>query len=129
MPPRAGDGRAGAIPLALAPGSCAGPRRDRATSARARLVLVRALRLEGQLDQDREMVGADEALALDPAEPELGVEEDVMERPAHDRDPGVVGVEQAAPETRVYEPADALEQSGGVGPGDVVEIARHDRRL
>ena len=86
------------------------------------------LGVDGELDDDREVVAPDVAEPADLDEGEVVRVEHVVERVP---EPPVVGVErgeQAAPDAGVEEPGRPLEQRRRVAPGHVVEVAGDDDR-
>ena len=78
---------------------------------------------------DREVVRPDVAEHAKLDEGELGLEEDVVERPAQQRPVRVVGGIKTAPDARVEQAADLLEQPRRARPSHVVEVARHQHVL
>lgn len=79
--------------------------------------------------QERQMIGPDRRQHAQLLQPENGREEDVIERPAQKSPIGVEGRVEAAADAGIEETADLLEQAGRAGQGNVVQVARDDRRL
>ncbi len=78
--------------------------------------------------EDRKVVRAEARQDLHRDQPEVIRVEAVVERETQPRPPCVERVEEATPDARVEQAADLLEESAGVRPRDVVEVAHHDRR-
>ena len=73
------------------------------------------------------MIAADVVQAAQVDQPEVVRVEEVIQREPEQRVLRVVAVEEAAPDARVQQPAEAQEQPGRVAPRDVVQVAGHDR--
>lgn len=95
----------------------------------ARLILLLdggSLRGELEGGVDGKMIGTGEWEPLEINERHVLGMEQVVQRIAQWRVPGVEGVEHAAAATGIEQSAETLEKTSGVGPGDVVEIADDD---
>jgi hypothetical protein len=93
-----------------------------------RLMQVGGRRMVLEGNQDRKVIGAEGGQTADRLEHELLADEDVVERPAKQPEASVEGVEHAAPDARIQQPAEAAKQATGVRPGDIVQVAGNDRR-